>query len=58
VIEGDPYVLTVHLPEGFPLAAADFGGDKAEIDNQTETATVRIVPAATHTIGWKLNFTH
>ena len=51
-------MLTVHLPEGFPLAAADFGGDKAEIDNQTETATVRIVPAATHTIGWKLNFTH
>jgi hypothetical protein len=58
VISGDPYVLTVHLPEGFRLAGAEVVGEKAEIDNQTETATVRIVPTATHTIAWNLNFTH
>jgi hypothetical protein len=58
MISGDPYVLTVHLPQGFRLASAQLCGEMVEIANQTETATARIVPATTQTIGWKLKFTH
>ena len=57
VVAGDPYVLTVHLPDGYRLVSAEVGGEKVEIANQTETATVRIVPSATKTIEWKMNFT-
>ena len=52
----DPYVLTVHLPEGFRLESAAVGGEKVEIADQTETATIRIVPSATKTLEWKMTF--
>ena len=57
VIAGDPYVLTVHLPVGFKLKAAAVAGEKVEIANQQETATVRIVPSATRTVAWEMTFT-
>jgi hypothetical protein len=56
VVIGDPYVLTVHLPPGFRLRSADVSGEKAEIANARETATVRIVPSATKAVQWKLAF--
>ncbi len=56
VVVGDPYVPTVHLPEGFRLASAEIDGKKAEIANQEQTATVRIVPSKTGRISWKMNF--
>ncbi|KPK48513.1 MAG: hypothetical protein AMK72_06755 [Planctomycetes bacterium SM23_25] len=56
VVGGDPYVLTVHLPAGFRLAGAEVAGEKAEIANQEETATVRTVPAATKTVEWRMTF--
>ena len=56
VVTGDPYVLTVHLPPGFRLRSADVSGEKAEIANARETATVRIVPSATKTVEWKMAF--
>ena len=56
VVVEDPYVLTVHLPDGFKLKHADMGGKKADVAHQDETATVRVVPAATGTIPWKLRF--
>ncbi|MCX6996365.1 MAG: alpha-galactosidase [Kiritimatiellaeota bacterium] len=56
VVSGDPYVLTVHLPAGFKLKSAEASGEKVEIANQTETATVRLVPSATKTVDWKLTF--
>jgi len=56
VVVGDPYVLTVHLPEGFRLASAEAVGEKAEIASQKQTATVRIVPSKTGDIPWKMNF--
>jgi hypothetical protein len=56
VVVGDPYVLTVHLPEGFRLKSAEAGGEKAEFANQKETATVRIVPSATKTVEWRIEF--
>jgi len=56
VVSGDPYVLTVHLPRGFRLRSAEVRGEKVEFANQTETATVRIVPSATKTVEWKMAF--
>jgi hypothetical protein len=56
VIGGDPYVLTVHLPEGLRLEGAEVTGEKVEIANQIEIATVRIVPSATRTVEWKMTF--
>ena len=56
VVVGDPYVLTVHVPKGFTLDGASMGGEKAECANNDEIATVRIMPSATETLGWKLTF--
>jgi len=56
VVGGDPYVLTVHLPQGFRLRSAEVAGEKAEGASQQETATVRIVPSATKAVEWKLAF--
>jgi hypothetical protein len=56
VVASDPYVLTVHLPEGFRLKGAEVGGEKVEIAHHKETATVRIVPSATKTVEWKMTF--
>lgn len=57
VVEGDPYVLTVHLPRGYRLAAAEVRGEKLEIANQEEVATVRLVSPATGTLDWRMTFT-
>jgi hypothetical protein len=56
VVSGDPYVMTVHLPQGFRLASAEVGGEKVKTANQPETATVRIVPSATKTVEWRMAF--
>lgn len=56
VVVGDPYVLTVHLPDGYRLKRAEVGGEKAEFANQKQTATVHVVPSATKTIEWKMTF--
>ena len=56
VVVGDPYVLTVHLPEGFHLAEAVTEGEQVEVVNRKETAAVRIVPSATKTVSWKTKF--
>jgi hypothetical protein len=56
VVINDPYVLTVYLPKGCRLKAADVTGERTEFANQTETATVRIVPSATKTVEWKMTF--
>ena len=56
VVVDDPYVPTIHLPDGFRLESAEVGGEEVEIANQEETATVRIVPSATRTVQWKMTF--
>ena len=56
VVVGDPYVLTVHLPEDFRLQDAEVSGENMEIANQEETAIVRIIPSATKTVEWKMRF--
>ncbi len=56
VVAGDPYVLTVHLPDGYRLKSAEVGGGKTEIANRVETATVRTVPSTTGTVDWTTTF--
>jgi len=56
VVVGDPYVLTVHLPDGFRLKDAEIGGEQVELANQKRTATVRMVPSATKTVERKMTF--
>ena len=56
VVVGDPYVLTVHLPDRYRLKSAEVGGEKVEFANQKQTATVRVVPSATKTVPWKMTF--
>jgi hypothetical protein len=56
VVIGDPYALTVHVPKGFTLEGAEFGGEKAALAGGEETGTVRIVPAATGTVEWRIGF--
>ncbi len=57
VVVGDPYVMTIHLSEGFRLQGAQVTGEKVEFANQKDTATVRIVPSATRTVNWRIAFT-
>ena len=56
MVARDPYVLTIHLPQGYRLRSAQASGVKAEIAHQAETATIRIVPSASQVVEWKLNF--
>ena len=43
-------------PQAEPGAEA--GGEKVELENQKETATVRITPSATRTVEWKMSNVH
>jgi len=56
VVIGDPYVMTVHLPNGFKLQKAEVSGEKVETVAQAETAMARFVPTATKTVEWTLTF--
>ncbi len=56
VVVSDPYVLTVHVPDGFRIKNAAADGEQVEIASQQETATVRIVPRATRTVEWQITF--
>ena len=56
VVKGDPYVMTIHLPEGFRLKAAEADGEKAETENLGHTGTVRMTPSATGTVNWRIAF--
>jgi len=57
VVINDPYVMTVHLPDGYRLVSAEVDGAQAEITSQKEIAMVRIVPSATRTVEWKMKLT-
>jgi len=56
VVIGDPYVMTIHLPEGYRLKTAEVSGEKVETKNLPPTATVRITPATSKTVDWKIKF--
>jgi hypothetical protein len=57
VVAGDPYVLTVHLPDGFSLKSAAAAGAKPEVVDRNNTATIRFVPSKTRVVAWKMSFT-
>ena len=56
VVVDDPYVMTVHLPDGYRLTDATMDEAEAVIENRKEIATVRIVPVTTKTVRWKMKF--
>ncbi|UCG47017.1 MAG: M60 family metallopeptidase [Phycisphaerales bacterium] len=56
VVVGDPYLMTVHLPQGFRIDGAEVVGEKPETTNYEETAAVRVVPSATGTVEWRIAF--
>jgi hypothetical protein len=56
VIKGDPYVMTVHVPDGFRLGSAEVADEKVETKKLTRTAEVRVTPSATKTVDWKVRF--
>jgi len=57
VVIGDPYVLTVHLPAGYRLKDAEVRGEKVVTKALPHAATVRITPAASRTVDWRIRFT-
>ena len=57
VVIDDPYVMTVHLPDGYRPVSAEVDGAKAKITSQKEIARVSIVPSATKTVEWKMKLT-
>ena len=56
VIVGDPYVLTVHVPEGFRLEGAKVDGKRVEVERSPQAAAVRMTPSATKTVDWEIRF--
>jgi hypothetical protein len=56
VVKGDPYIMTVHLPNGFRVEGAEVSGEKAVCASDEETATVRTIPSASETVNWRIEF--
>jgi len=56
VVEGDPCVLTLHVPGGFKVESAETEGHQLETTTKGEVAPARITPAATKTIAWNVRF--
>ncbi len=56
VVKGDPYVMTIYLPEGFRLVSAEADGEKLEMENTGHLGTVRMIPSATKTVNWRIAF--
>jgi len=56
VVKGDPYVMTIHLPEGFRFMTAEADGEKVETENAGHSTTVRMIPSATKTANWRIAF--
>jgi len=57
VVIGDPYVMTIHVPDGYRLDSAEVTGEKVATKTLAHTVTVRITPAASKTVDWKIRFT-
>jgi len=56
VVTGDPYVMTIHLPDGYRLGTAEVSGEKVVTKALPHTATVRIAPSASKTVDWRIRF--
>ena len=47
----------MHLPHGLRSVGAEVSGEKVDVANQGEIATIRIVPPATEMLEWRITFT-
>jgi len=56
VVVGDPYAMTVYIPEGFRLDSARISDEKVDTASRERTATVRVMPSATGDVRWKIKF--
>lgn len=56
VVRKDPYTIYVRLPAGYTVRAASFGGEPAEVRQEGRLAEVKLVPAKTGTVEWKIRF--
>lgn len=56
VVKGDPYNMTIYVPEGFRLKTAKADGEDIEKDYLNRIVIVRITPSATRTVSWKISF--
>jgi alpha-galactosidase len=56
VVDGDRYVLTLHLPEGFAIKSASFGDTAAEVACTGEIARIAFLPSETGTDNWRILF--
>ena len=54
VVANDPYVLSIHLPDGFRVKSAQMDGKPVETKSIKGIATVKILPTSTKTIDWKI----
>jgi hypothetical protein len=56
VVKDDPYLMTIHIPEGFLLMTAKADGQKVETQNPGHLGTVRMIPSVTKTVNWRIAF--
>jgi len=56
VVVGDPYVLTLYLPDGYRLGSAEVDGEKVRTEVTAPTASIRFTPSATKLVNWRITF--
>jgi hypothetical protein len=56
VVKDDPYIMTIHVPEGFRVKTAEADGKDMETQNLNRTAIIRMTPSTTGTVSWKISF--
>ena len=56
VVKGDPYLITIYLPERFRFMAAEADGEKVEMEKAGHSVTVRMIPSETKTVNWRIAF--
>jgi hypothetical protein len=56
VVEGDPYEMVIHLPKGFAVETAEFGGKPTEIHSENDLARVTFNPQSPGAVKWKITF--
>lgn len=55
-IQGEPYTLTFHLPQGATLATATFDGRPATVTREGPLLRLTVTPAKTASYAWQLTF--
>jgi len=56
VIQGDRYVITLHVPERYTVVEARFGDDPAETTTDGPVVRIAFQPVKTDTVAWTVRF--